>query len=577
MPRRSPRRRGGDGDGVVRRHALVVGVRHTHPELLLPHAAEDAAQVTRVLSAHGYQVTTLHDGEGAARAPTRAAVLAALRSIMAAADEDDLVLVYFCCHGIQLDERRYLLFADTDNSEASARKRGLRMSLLLERLRGRPRWVGILLDVCKMGLSLEPGTERSTDHGLDKAGGFALLAGSTDLGVTQDADGGGGIFTACLVDGLSGALADERGGLRFSALARHVQAGVERWRESDEGRKKTSRQRPVLRLEVADLALLRPAEHVELSPALPQRITAAAFSPDGSLVAAGAEDGQVRCWIASTGAPLGKPQRGGGAVRGLAFVDDGRALIGVWEDGTVMRWAPRGGHVSGSPPARLPGHVEAVAWAADGSLAAVCEVTALDRVDVSRVAVEDLSATTLATMAESGHELIVRDPLGQERAWPAPARLQAVAFVGDDVLVTSELGGAIRRWSRTGEQRVVAQDPFDIVTAIAASPDGQRLALGGRVRIHALATGAEVNLREDLGDTAALAFLADGAWLANATTTEGGRVRIWDAATGQRLRELPLTTDGRVHRAEASVLVASPVGRRLFVGYAGGRARVVEV
>jgi WD40 repeat protein len=72
--------------------------------------------------------------------------------------------------------------------------------------------------------------------------------------------------------------------------------------------------------------------------------TALAFSPDGRLLAAGDDQGNVHVWVLATGirrAPLAGHT---GAVRALAFSGDGRTLASGSDDTTVLLWdvAPGG-------------------------------------------------------------------------------------------------------------------------------------------------------------------------------------------------------------------------------------------
>ncbi len=64
----------GGGDGVRRRHALVVGIDdYATPALHLPFCVADATRLRDLLAGRGYQVTTLVSGGGARARPTRPA------------------------------------------------------------------------------------------------------------------------------------------------------------------------------------------------------------------------------------------------------------------------------------------------------------------------------------------------------------------------------------------------------------------------------------------------------------------------------------------------------------------------
>ncbi|MGW8251465.1 MAG: WD40 repeat domain-containing protein, partial [Anaerolineales bacterium] len=64
-----------------------------------------------------------------------------------------------------------------------------------------------------------------------------------------------------------------------------------------------------------------------------------AFSPDGSTLAAGTDQGFIFLWDIQSGQVLGKPfQLGSQTLTGLAFAQDGRTLYAVSEEGQVSAW-----------------------------------------------------------------------------------------------------------------------------------------------------------------------------------------------------------------------------------------------
>jgi WD40 repeat protein len=75
-----------------------------------------------------------------------------------------------------------------------------------------------------------------------------------------------------------------------------------------------------------------------------KQINSVAFSPDGSLIAAGGgglfEAGTIRLYNAATGDPFGSPLRGHtDVVRSVCFSSDGKELSGS-DDSTVRNWDP---------------------------------------------------------------------------------------------------------------------------------------------------------------------------------------------------------------------------------------------
>jgi sugar lactone lactonase YvrE len=63
-----------------------------------------------------------------------------------------------------------------------------------------------------------------------------------------------------------------------------------------------------------------------------------AVSPDGKLLAAGAQDRSVRVWEAATGKQLARLEGHEGWVRALAFTPDGKSLISGGDDTTALVW-----------------------------------------------------------------------------------------------------------------------------------------------------------------------------------------------------------------------------------------------
>lgn len=567
------------GDGVQQRRAVVVGIDdYVDPDDHLDYCAGDARKVAALLRERGYAVTELHDGPGGAakRTITAAKVLAAVRAIMAASDEDDLVVFYASCHGVRVAGRPFLTMADTPkrpSQEAGHKARGLPLAELFTALRGRPKWVSVFLDVCHMGLGLDPTIAESTQHNDDKGGGFALLSGSSADGITQDSIGGA-IFTACLVDGIAGAAADPDGAVRFSALARHVQAGVEAWRKGPIGQQKKSEQAPVLRLEVADVPVIPANPFVEFQPKLAAKITCAAWSADGRRIATTSEDFTLRLWDPVTGRQvLGSMEHlfveGGqtmhGYLGGVAFTPDGQVVASCGNEGTVRTWQVAGANEVTPIPAGVGAICTKVAWHPNGKL-----LVAGAENGIHVYAADSIKRLTYQRTL-TGHDGF---------AW-------CVAFAPDGELVSGGKDGTVRCWDvakGTCTRQWQVEGP---VWAVATSPDGKHVVTGGadepagptlvnEVRSWDRKTGALVRRYAGHGGgVTSIAYTAKGDRIA--TTSYDGHARVWRVADGRKLHDVSVVVDERAHRPEAYAAVFSPDGQRLFVGYADGRGRLYQV
>ncbi len=116
--------------------------------------------------------------------------------------------------------------------------------------------------------------------------------------------------------------------------------------------------------------------------------------------------------------------------------------------------------------------------------------------------------------------------------------------------------------------RFVDGNPFNVL-ALAFSPDGTRLASGGKdktVRLWDTATNKELaTLRKHTGWTNVLAFSPDGKMLASGGTDK--TVQLWDTATGVHLATLT------EHINSIVALTFSPDGRTLASGSMDGTIR----
>jgi WD40 repeat protein/transcriptional regulator with XRE-family HTH domain len=283
---------------------------------------------------------------------------------------------------------------------------------------------------------------------------------------------------------------------------------------------------------------------------------ALAVNRDGSRLATVSMDGTVKVWDPATSEALMTLQTnvtdnlfGTGAT----FSPDGQHLLTIGSENSAVLWDLSAGEALFS----LRGHtapVTSVAISPNGRILATAS-------DDKSVKLWD-AATGEAINTLTGH---------------AGAAL-VLAFSPDSqhVYAGSDETGIAIAWEAAGGQeqfRFSGQGDIVGVDAIAASPDGARLATGEfdtTVKLWEAASGELLlTLFGHSSQVVSVAFSADGSYVASAS--EDGSIKLWDALTGRELLTL------RGHTSGVMGVAFSPDGNRLYSASRDGTARVWDI
>ncbi|HNH81203.1 MAG TPA: AAA-like domain-containing protein [Acidobacteriota bacterium] len=309
------------------------------------------------------------------------------------------------------------------------------------------------------------------------------------------------------------------------------------------------------------------------------RVWAVAFSPDGKRLATGSEDHTVKLWDVDTEQDWTTLKKEPGRVTSLAFSGDGKILaagtgyqfptgrqIVTEEPGTVFLWDV----LSRREIAALHGFthpVWAVAISPDNRFLATATGDGHRFITQSKPQrasdINTLKVWDLATLQEV--------PLFKDHRIP----VWAVAFSPDGQMLAVGGGGnvVIVYDVDTGQRLFELKGHTNDINSIAFSPDGKRLATGSddqTIRLWDMLRGSELALLDGhTGPVVSVAFSRDNQLLVSGSRDR--TVRVWDLAT----RRETLTLRG--HRTNISSVLFSPDGNRIVTGSQDGTTKLWDL
>jgi WD40 repeat protein len=319
-------------------------------------------------------------------------------------------------------------------------------------------------------------------------------------------------------------------------------------------------------------------------------VNSVAFSPDGRILASGSQGNMLTLWDVASGRELRTLAGHSGNINSVAFSPDGRLLASGSDDKTVKLWDLVSGHVL--RVLRHPDEIETIAFSPDGHILASGSYNGNVKFwDVAtgrelRTLTGHSGNINSVAFSPDGHILAAGDEEQTLKLWDVASGRElrtlsndrgndSVAFSPDGrILASSSRGPAlhntIKLWD-VASGRVLRA--LSGASSIAFSPDGRILASGSDDHTIKLWDVASGNVLCDLGAHSAIvksvAFSPDGHILA--AGDEEQTLKLWDVASGRVLR----TLGG--HSDTVNSVAFSPDGRVLASGSQDGKVKFWDV
>jgi WD40 repeat protein len=312
-----------------------------------------------------------------------------------------------------------------------------------------------------------------------------------------------------------------------------------------------------------------------------------AFSPDGRFVLTGSDDGNVQCWDAADGNPVGPPIRHEGIVRNVAFSRDGRrfatacgTVVRIWETATHRSLDVNLVHEKEVMTTDFSPDGQTMVTGDTGGAARMWNVQTGKRIGPVLRHEEEVRA---AIFSPDGHTVLTASQDRTAKLWTAKSGAPLLSpIIHDDMLFaaafspdgkTFATGGndcIVRLYeTATGNRKPGAFRHQAGIYGIAFSPDGRRLLTGGfdtTARLWAIDSETPIGTPLFHPDrVSAVAFGPDGR---TAVTASMGNARLWQMNDGRPASRV------LNHTAFVRQGVFNPQGDKIVTGSEDGTVQI---
>ncbi|KAF0244918.1 MAG: WD40 repeat-containing [Planctomycetota bacterium] len=281
-------------------------------------------------------------------------------------------------------------------------------------------------------------------------------------------------------------------------------------------------------------------------------VRAAAFSPDGKVLATAGERGVVRLWDGESGEGLRSLKGLPDPVSAVSFSRTGKFVVASDDTGAIRRWEAGSGKER--KPASLRAGLRALAHDPRNDLLACGGGNSLMEV----LALPSFDREERYNIDKAG--FLIGNNEGN---------LEALAYSRDGYLLGGCGGPNLAVFDiASGDRLLQVTEAGAGLHAFAFSPDRQLAAAGcedGRVRVWEIASGLElIAITSGKSPVRSIAFSRDGSFVASGA--DDGVVRFWDLEAGGEATPL------KGHKKGVTCVAVSPGGKTIATGGLDGIA-----